>query len=90
MWGSDEFWRFWRQDEGSLEEGSKVVGSNHNTLKEGPNKTHFYPQQRSSLVWKEQESEKNGEYGAVEVEPYSLWKRECMGNHSGYYIHSVS
>ena len=35
--------KIWRQDEGSLEEWSKVVGSNHNTPKEGPIETHFYP-----------------------------------------------
>jgi hypothetical protein len=53
------------------------VGSNHNSLKERPIKTHFYPPSRSTLVWKDHESEKIGEYGEVEVEPYSLWRREC-------------
>ena len=51
------------------------MGSNHNTLKEGLIQTHFYPQSRSTSAWKNHESEKNGEYGAVEVEPYSLWKK---------------
>ena len=49
--------------------GSKIVGSNHNTLKEVPIKTHALPQQRSTLVRKKHEGEKNGEYGEVEVEP---------------------
>ena len=68
---------FGRQDEGSLEERSQIVGSNHNTLKEGPIKTHFYPQLRSTSTWKYHGSEKNSEYGAEEVEPYSLWKKGC-------------
>ena len=51
------------------------MGSNHNTLKEGLIKTHFYPQLRSTSTWKYHESEKNSEYGAVEVKPYSLWEK---------------
>ena len=69
VWGSDEFWRFRRQDEGSSEEGSKTAGSNHNTLKEVTIKTHASPQQRSTLVPKKHEGEKYDDYGEVEVEP---------------------
>ena len=69
MWGSDEFWRFWRQDEGSSEKGSKVVGSNHNTLKEVPIKTHALPQQRSTLVHEKHEGKKSGDYGEAQADP---------------------
>ena len=67
--GSDEFWRFLRQDEGSSKEGSKIVGRNHNTLKEVPIKTHALPQQRSTLVRKKHEGEKSCDYGEAEADP---------------------
>ena len=45
------------------------MGSNHNTLKIVPIKTHALPQQRSTLVHKKHEGEKYDDYGEVEVEP---------------------
>ena len=48
---------------------SKVVGSNHKTLKEVSTKTHALPQQRSTLVRKKHEGEKSGDYGEAEADP---------------------
>jgi hypothetical protein len=61
--------RFRRQDEGSSEKGSKVVGSNHNIQKEVPIKTYALPQQRSTLVHKKHECEKAGDYGEAQADP---------------------
>jgi hypothetical protein len=61
--------RFRRQDEGSSEKGSKVVGSNHNTVKKVPIKTHALPQQRSTLVHGKHEGEKYNDYGEAEADP---------------------
>jgi hypothetical protein len=45
------------------------VGSNHNTQKIVPIKTHALPQHRSTLVHEKHEGKKYGDYGEAEADP---------------------